>query len=253
MSDEAEKLWKKYLRNRSVRAHKALMVFYIPVIAHQVRQYVAQKNLGAGFDSEDLASDGAFGLSAAIKRFDPSRGVKFETYASLAIRGAIMDGIRKRDAVPRCARRRATAMNTARRKFFEKHGYNPGDDELLEWMSVPRNLRDNHLLSQKWAKTQNLEQFTSDSDTDGEQIVMPDDNAENPSASSREGEIREYVLSLLASPELKNIANLYYYEKMTMKEIGDRIGLCETRVSQLHTRIVAIWQSRIRDESLLKP
>ena len=249
MSDAAEKLWTEYFRRRARAAHKALMEHYIYIVRFHASRYIVSRRLQE-CDEDELVNDGMFGLAAAIRRFDPEQGVKFETYVTMAVKGAILDGVRRHDRIPRQARRRSTAMDASRRKFFEQYGRKPGDDELLAWMKVPRKLRDNHLCSDKFAKTTNLEQYVN---RDGEHHDTNDEDAVDPTFLARSNEVKDYVLSLLVSDQLREIANLYYYGKMTMKEIGQKIGLCETRVSQLHGRIVAIWKARIEDESRLNP
>lgn len=192
-------------------------------------------------DVEDLASEGVFGLMDAIRSFDLNRGVKFETFCALRVRGAILDGLRTADWVPRLVRTRSNRVEKARRRLEMQHGHKPTRDELMQELDVSKDefekiLKDASAiqmssLSHKW--------FETDTNRDVCEIdVIEDPKQMNPLKFAQRRDLKEVITKSLSRQE-SLILTLYYYEEMTMKEIGATLDLSESRVSQMHSSILA--------------
>lgn len=248
MSEPVEKLWSQYRRTKSLAIRKLLMAHYESVVRFHAARYIRSRPTALDIEEDELVSDGMFGLALAIERFDPKRGVKFETFASKGVMGAIVDGLRRRDKTPRLARKRGTALDTARRKFFEKHGYRPTDEEAMAEVGARKGLHESYRMSERRTKEANIEQLVNE---DGDVMDFKDAEANCPLTDARRDEIKERVMASMVSDRHREIVRMYYYECLNMADIGERIGLCETRVSQLLKQIRAILCATIREESAL--
>ncbi len=202
-----------------------------------------------GVELDDLISAGVFGLMDAIDAFDLERGVKFETYCVPRIRGAMLDELRTMDWVPRLVRSKASKMEEARKTLEAALGRPPRPDEMAEqtrrlaWTSFTSMRRRRHgrqsqvSLNKKWYET--------DSYKDVREIdILEDKKAEDPTHRLQNRDLMRLVTRGLNRNE-RLIIILYYYEDMTMKEIGATLDLSESRVSQMHSSIVARLQSQL--------
>jgi RNA polymerase sigma factor for flagellar operon FliA len=234
--------WTRWVNRRNSAARDHLIVRYSPLV-----KFVAGR-VGAGLpssvDSGDLISSGVFGLIDAIERFDPNFGVKFETFAVPRIRGAIYDGLRQLDWVPRSVRSRARSVEKAFSELEHKLGRGPTDEELSEHLQItPEDLT-------KWLSA--IARTTigplDRAIAAGAEPSAPDDAVSgSPSAVV---EVRE--LSLIMREEIKKlpereklVLSLYYDEGLTLSEIGEVLGVTESRVSQIHTKSVLHLRSRM--------
>jgi RNA polymerase sigma factor for flagellar operon FliA len=234
--------WTRWVNRRNSAARDHLIVRYSPLV-----KFVAGR-VGAGLpssvDSGDLISSGVFGLIDAIERFDTNFGVKFETFAVPRIRGAIYDGLRQLDWVPRSVRSRARSVEKAFSELEHKLGRGPTDEELSEHLRItPEDLT-------KWLSA--IARTTigplDRAIAAGAEPSAPDDAVSgSPSAVV---EVRE--LSLIMREEIKKlpereklVLSLYYDEGLTLSEIGEVLGVTESRVSQIHTKSVLHLRSRM--------
>jgi RNA polymerase sigma factor for flagellar operon FliA len=234
--------WTRWVNRRNSAARDHLIVRYSPLV-----KFVAGR-VGAGLpssvDSGDLISSGVFGLIDAIERFDPNFGVKFETFAVPRIRGAIYDGLRQLDWVPRSVRSRARSVEKAFSELEHKLGRGPTDEELSDHLRItPEDLT-------KWLSA--IARTTigplDRAIAAGAEPSAPDDAVSgSPSAVV---EVRE--LSLIMRDEIKKlpereklVLSLYYDEGLTLSEIGEVLGVTESRVSQIHTKSVLHLRSRM--------
>ena len=231
-------LWKAFAVSRSDEIRNTLMEIYLPLVKATAERLYAR--LPDEVDVDDLISSGTFGLIDAINAFDLSRGVKFETYCSQRIRGAILDELRSMDWVPRLVRSRAHKLEAARLQLEMALGRKPTERELAKKMRLPmgefRKLqRDAQAvglisLSRKW--------FETDSNRDVCEIdVLEDKRVTDPFDHFQRKDIKEWVTRGLSRAE-RLIIVLYYFENMTMKEIGVTLALSESRVSQMHSAIL---------------
>jgi RNA polymerase sigma factor for flagellar operon FliA len=230
--------WLEYVDSRSEETRNRLMEHYLPLVKHTAERLATK--LPDEVDTDDLISAGVFGLIDAIKAFDLNRGVKFETYCTQRIRGAILDELRSMDWVPRLVRSRAHKLQRARSSLETELGREPTDKELAKRMRLTKaeftKLRSDARavgmvsLSRKW--------FETDNSRDVREIdVLEDKRSENPREYSEAKDIREWVTRGLSRAE-RLIIILYYFEEMTMKEIGETLALSESRVSQMHSAIL---------------
>jgi len=231
-------VWKKYKRSRSPVLRNELMETFLPIVRYNAERIAAK--LPDEIENDDLVSAGIFGLMDAIDAYDLDRGVKFETYCAPRIRGAILDELRSMDWVPRLVRSRANKLERVSRKLESMLGHTPGETEIAEHLSMPKNdfkklIRDAHAvtqisLSRKYSET--------DSNKDVCEIdVIEDKRGRDPVREIQKRDVKELITRGLTRAE-RLILILYYYEEMTMKEIGITLDLSESRVSQMHSSIL---------------
>lgn len=226
------------LRNR-------LVEIYLPLVKYNGERIWAR--LPEGVELDDLISAGIFGLMDAIDAFDLSRGVKFETYCVPRIRGAMLDELRTMDWVPRLVRSKASKLNEAIKQLETRMGRTPTEGELaaqleisvaeLEKMMIDANAVNLISLNKKWYET--------DSYKDVREIdILEDKKGEDPTRRIQKNDLMRLVTKGLNRNE-RLIIILYYYEELTMKEIGATLDLSESRVSQMHSSIVQRLQGQL--------
>ena len=237
--------WRAYrAAPESVTLRNQLIERYLPLVRYNAER-VWQK-LPEGVDINDLMSAGVFGLMDAIDAFDLDRGVKFETYCVPRIRGAMLDELRTMDWVPRLVRSKATKLEAARKATEAELGRPPADIELAEKMNLP--LDEFHKLKSEASAvglvSLNKKWYETDSYKDVREIdVLEDSKGEDPTQGIQKRDLMKLVTKGLNRNE-RLIIILYYYEELTMKEIGGTLGLSESRVSQMHSSIV----TRLKDQ-----
>lgn len=242
-------VWLKYQRTRDEGIRNFLMEKYLPLVRYNAERIYAR--LPDEVDLQDLISAGLFGLMDAIDAFDLERGVKFETYCAPRIRGAVLDELRSMDWVPRLVRHRSSKVEGARQKFEMEHGRAPTQDELaaklqLEGEELDKFTRDSRAVG-TFSLTRNC--FTSDGSKDVREIdVIKDDSQNNPFAEIQRKDVKDLITKGLSRAE-RLIVVLYYYEEMTMKEIGATLDLSESRVSQMHSSILARLKAQMQHRS----
>ncbi|MFQ5556822.1 MAG: RNA polymerase sigma factor WhiG [Acidimicrobiales bacterium] len=251
MSDdptELEVLWADYKQTRGRALRDKLILQYSPLV-----KYVAGR-VGVGLpqnvEQADLVSYGVFGLIDAIEKFDPERGYKFETYAIARIKGAILDELRSIDWVPRSVRAKARTLERAYAKLEALHHRPPTDREVAEELGVTeRQLQ--HTLSQiSFVGVVALDEMLAAGDR-GESVTLGEtvpDHGDGPVGLYEVEEMRQILASSInRMPEREKIVlTLYYYEGLTLAEIGRVLGVTESRVCQIHTKAVLQLRSRIR-------
>jgi len=242
--EELDVLWKKFCASKDEAIRNRLIENFLPIV-----KYTAERlhtKLPDEVDVDDLISAGIFGLVDAVNAFDPGRGVKFATYCSPRIRGAILDELRSMDWVPRLVRSRAHKLKNSLQRLEAQLGRKPEEKELAKDMKLPMNefrklQRDAHAvglvsLSRKW--------FETDSNKDVCEIdVLQDKRSDDPLRAVQRKDIKDLVTRGLSRAE-RLIILLYYFEEMTMREIGETLDLSESRVSQMHSAIL----SRLRHQ-----
>jgi len=238
-------VWTAYRETGNVEYRNRLVERYLPLVKYNAERIWAR--LPDGVELDDLISAGTFGLMDAIDAFDLGRGVKFETYCVPRIRGAMLDELRTMDWVPRLVRSKHSKMEEARKALEAQHGRPPTDVELAERLGVPieeyekmamdANAVGLISLNKKWYET--------DSYKDVREIdILEDKKGEDPTRRLQRKDLMRMVTKGLNRNE-RLIIILYYYEDMTMKEIGATLDLSESRVSQMHSSIVARLQAQL--------
>jgi RNA polymerase sigma factor for flagellar operon FliA len=245
-AEDVTQIWESFkadptsqpLRNR-------LVEMYLPLVKYNGERIWSR--LPEGVELDDLISAGVFGLMDAIDAFDLSRGVKFETYCVPRIRGAMLDELRTMDWVPRLVRSKASKLNEAMKTLEARLGRQPTEIELatqltitvpeLEKMMLDANAVGLISLNKKWYET--------DSYKDVREIdILEDKKGEDPTRRIQKTDLMRLVTKGLNRNE-RLIIILYYYEELTMKEIGATLDLSESRVSQMHSSIVQRLQNQL--------
>jgi RNA polymerase sigma factor for flagellar operon FliA len=236
MDSEIAALWAEYGKSRSERVRNQLMEHYLPLVKRLAQRVHA--NLPREVELDDLISAGTFGLMYAVEAFDPGREVKFETYCASRVRGAILDHLRSCDWVPRLPRMRSQRLEEARRQLQAELGRNPSREELATRLNV--SLGEFQKICRDAALTRIVPMGAQragnhDDAPDGDQL---EDCRQSERARMLEREdLRALVTRGLSRAE-QLILVLYYFEQMTMKEIGLTLDLSESRVSQMHSAIL---------------
>jgi RNA polymerase sigma factor for flagellar operon FliA len=250
---ELKDLWRRYKRDGDQAARERLVVAYAPLV-----KYVAGRmasGLPAHVDEADLVSYGLVGLISAIERFEPEREIKFETYAITRIKGAIIDELRSLDWVPRSVRARARAIERANAKLEHQLQRTPTDEEMAAELQITVDEFQESLLQISNSTIAALDELWSVSDSSGDQVslldTLEDRNAPDPAMVMDQTDLKDRVADAIARlPEReKLVIALYYYENLTLREIGEVLGVTESRVSQLHTKAVLRLRSRLTEEA----
>ena len=245
ISAKLDSVWAEYKKNPTVELRNQLMEAYMPIV-----KYNGEK-IRARFPNEveldDLISSGYFGLMDAIESYDLNRGVKFETYCIQRIQGAMLDEIRNLDWVPRLIRSRASKLNDVMHKLEVRLGREPSDEEIAEVMQI--SVQEVEKLK-KETQTVGLvslsNKCTGDDEKDmNEGDILEDRHSEDPFDSLQRKDLIKLITKGLSQNE-RLILILYYYEEMTMKEIGATLDLSESRVSQMHTQMMKRLQKQLQ-------
>ncbi|MBU2701985.1 RNA polymerase sigma factor for flagellar operon FliA [Sporomusaceae bacterium BoRhaA] len=223
-------LWNKYQECKTVELRDKLIIHYLQMVK------IVASRLAIGLphyvDKDDLMSNGFFGLIDAIERYDIQRGVKFETYAAVRIRGAILDALRAQDWIPMTVRQKARHYEQVLAKLENKLGHSATDQEIIAELGLSMD-QYNHLLAQLHATTTvPLEDFIK--------TETPSNKLFNPAQAVEEADIKTSLAkSIDRLPEKERlVVSLYYYEELTLKEISMIMSLSEARISQLHTKAI---------------
>lgn len=244
--EDIAQVWEAFKADQENQDYRNRLVEqYLPLVKYNGERIWAR--LPEGVELDDLISAGVFGLMDAIDAFDMTRGVKFETYCVPRIRGAMLDELRTMDWVPRLVRSKASKLNEAMKTLEAKLGRTPTEIELsqrleisvgeLEKMVVEANAVGLISLDKKWYET--------DSYKDVREIdILEDKKGEDPTRRIQKSDLMRLVTKGLNRNE-RLIIILYYYEELTMKEIGATLDLSESRVSQMHSSIVQRLQSQL--------
>lgn len=232
---QREKLWINYQNNPTSELREQLILEYAPlvkIVAGRLSMY-----LGSNLEYEDLVSYGIFGLIDAIDKFDRSKEVKFETYASLRIRGSILDQIRKMDWIPRTVRQKQKKIDEAIREIEHQKGKNATDEEIAEFLGVSDTELNTWQSQLKVTNVISLNEFIEQG-TEPEMDATSNSQFERPDHVVEKEELKQVLTESLEqlTEKEKKVILLYYYEDLTLKEISAVLDVSESRVSQLHTK-----------------
>ena len=242
--DIYDSIWDDYEKTKSSEIKERLILHYAPLV-----KYVAGRlsiHFGDHIEFDELVSYGIFGLIDAIEKFRQEKGVKFETYASLRIRGAIIDGIRKLDWIPRTLREKNKQLEQAFNELSVTLGRDPTDEELAVKLGVSaeetRRLIKKTSLMSIISLDEYLEQ-NQESSYQGAQYS----HAESPEMQHEKNEVRTILKDAIKNltEKEKLVVTLYYFEELTLKEISGVMGVSESRISQIHTKALSRLQNRL--------
>ncbi len=230
------------LKERIVLEHTALIRYIVNRIAVRLPSHI---------DLDDLHNTGVIGLMDAIDKYDPNKNCKFKTYAEFRIKGAILDQLRSLDWVPRSIRQKSRRLEQAYSQVEQRLGRCATEKEIADSLGI--QLDEFHFLVNqvRGISMVNLDEMRSGSDSDLPMYgdIFEDVKAENPFSSLKTRELRQAVADCIGSlPEKERLViSLYYYEDLNMKEIGNVLGITESRVCQIHTKAVARLRSKLRN------
>ena len=247
-------LWQRYKGEGDQRARERLVLAYAPLV-HYIAGGMASRMPGY-VDEGDLVSSGLYGLISAIERFDPGRGVKFQTFARTRIRGAIADDMRSLDWVPRSVRSTARELRNAGAELERRLHRAPTDAELAAALDVSVDELHASLVDISSSAVLAFDDVcTASSGGDRKSLLdtTQDASAADPVGALATGELRDQLADAIARlPERERlVVGLYYYENLTLAEIGEVLGVTEPRASQLRTRAILRLQSALEDEHQL--
>ena len=244
--EHVQELWESFKTTASDRAREGLILHYSPLV-----KFVAGR-VGVGLpksvEQSDLISYGIFGLIDAIDKFDLERGFKFETYAINRVKGAILDELRALDWVPRSVRARSREIERSLRELEHKLQRAPSEEELANSMDMPLSqLQDALGEISKLGLVALDELLGRDSDSSSVGDVLPDPRGLSPEAAFQVEETKRVVAdSINRLPDRERlVVTLYYYEGLTLNEIGEVLGVTESRVCQIHTKAVMSLRNRM--------
>ena len=249
---ELRDLWRRYKDDGSEPAREKLVVAYSPLV-----KYVAGRmssGLPAHVEESDLISYGLIGLINAIERFDIEREIKFETYAITRIKGAIIDELRALDWVPRSVRARAREIERAHAKLEHRLHRTPTDEEMARELRMDVDEFQEALLKISNSAVVALDELWAVSDASGDKVslldTLEDPDAPDPQQLLDKSELKDRLAEAISAlPEReKLVIALYYYENLTLREIGEVLGVTESRISQLHTKAVLRLKSRLQSD-----
>jgi RNA polymerase sigma factor for flagellar operon FliA len=251
---ELKDLWTRYKDERDEKAREQLVLAYAPLV-----KYVAGRmssGLPSHVEEADLISYGLLGLIAAIERFEPDREIKFETFAITRIKGSIIDELRSLDWVPRSVRAKAREIEKVNARLEHQLQRAPADQEMASALGVTVDEFQESLVRITGSSVVALDELWTVSDASGDQVslldTIEDPRAVDPAAEVDTTEMKDRLGGAIAAlPEReKLVVALYYYENLTLREIGDVLGVTESRVSQLHTKAVLRLKSRLQGDAL---
>lgn len=234
-----EELWRSYKATGDERLREQLILHYSPLV-----KYVAGRvsvGLPPNVEQADFVSSGVFGLIDAIEKFDVDREIKFETYAITRIRGAMIDELRALDWIPRSVRQKARNVERAYATLEARLRRTPSESEVAEEMGIGVDELHAVFSQLSLANVVALEELLQVGDT------LEDTAADNPVVVAEDRELRRFLARAINTlPEReKTVVTLYYYEGLTLAEIGNVLGVTESRVSQIHTKSVLQLRAKL--------
>lgn len=243
-------LWERYVADRAPQLRDRLILHYAPLV-----KYVAGRvgsGLPAHVEQADLVSYGTFGLIDAITRFEPTREVKFESYAMARIRGAIIDELRSTDWIPRSVRMKARQFERAVAELESRLQRTPTDEEIADEMDMEVEEVRKFLGQLSLVNVVALDELLVDEDGGGSPRLvdtLQDSTAPDPQAMAEHGEARQLLARAVEQlPDReKVVVSLYYFEGLTLAEIGRVLGVTESRICQMHTKAVLHLRTKLAD------
>lgn len=243
-----EQLWKSYRKTKDPSIRNRLVKQYLPLV-----KYVAGKlavGMPQNVEFDDLVSYGVIGLFDAIDKFDPDKHVKFKTYAVTRVRGAVFDQLRQLDWVPRSVRQRTRAIEEAVRRIESQNGRSASDKEIAAELGITSGEFDKLLVKISGTTVLSLNDVWYAGDENdrmsiGDSIESP--HSRNPDSIVEKQEIKRVIVEAINElpDKEKKVLVLYYYEDLTLREIGAVLGVTESRISQLHTKAIMRLRSRL--------
>jgi len=248
---DIEQVWNHFFQHHDTPSRNTLLEYYLPQVKYTAARL--HSRFPKSVDLDDLYSVGILGLVDAINKFDSARNVKFETYCVRRIKGAIFDDIRKNDRVPRLVRTRAKQLQKVTHRLESIFGRSPSDEELADELKM--SMEDFYRFQRDANASSLISLNTNFSNSDGDEEfgeldIISNHKSQDPFHEILKKDLKESVTKGFSRQE-KLIIILYHFEEMTMHEIGDTLGISESRVCQLHSSIIARLRSHLKARSCL--
>lgn len=240
-------LWETYEETKSEKIRERLLLNYLPLV-RQIAGGIIGK-LPSSVSVDEMIDAGVIGLLESIDRFDKKAEVKFETYAFTRVRGAMMDELRKMDWAPRSLRDKSKRVEEAKKRLVEKNGIQPSNSELAEELDIP--LQKYYQLSKEISAINPIsldrEMTSGEGETTNMYDIIPDKDVISPVEDMEDKELKAQMVSEIEKLPKKEklVVALYYYEELTLREIGEILNLSESRVSQIHSKVVKDLKNRL--------
>jgi RNA polymerase sigma factor for flagellar operon FliA len=241
--------WKKYQATRDSGIREQMLIRYLPLVKQIAGRLLI--SLPKSVSLDELVSSGIMGLISAVDNYDPSMGFKFETYAASRVKGSIYDGLREMDWVPRSIRQKARQLERAMESLYKELGRIPEDQEMADKLEL--SVENYHVMLNEVSVTSllSLDEVFVNSKGDSAALsdFIEDKEMEDIHKAMENDELKKVTIQTLKElPEQeKLVMALYYYEEMTLKEIGMVMDISESRVSQIHTKAIIHLRSRIKE------
>jgi RNA polymerase sigma factor for flagellar operon FliA len=245
--EELDRLWRFFKETEDPEVRHQLIEAYLPLVRYTAERLKGK--LPQIVDLREMISAGTVGLINAVDKFDPDRGIQFQTYCTMRIRGAILDDLRATDRVPRLIRSKAHRLERAKLALAFELGREPTDEETAERMGLTTEEYE-ELLKEIDVHTQmNIEAVHSD-DTDDHEVsrveLLEDRSRPHPLESLALREVREIATRGLSAKE-KRVLTMYYFDNLTMKEIGAIMNISESRVCQIHAQVIRFLRGKFAE------
>lgn len=236
----SDTLWESFSETRNDKIREKLLFQYLPLVKHIAGGIIGK--LPASVSIDELIDAGVIGLLESIDRYDTKASVKFETYAFTRVRGAMMDELRKMDWAPRSLREKTKRLDEAHRVLAAKLGRQPSQEEIAEHLEI--TLEKFHQLTKEVIAVNPIsfdqEIFSGSGESTNLYDVVEERDAITPMKSLEDKELKSMVVEEIENlpKNEKLVIALYYYEELTLREIGEILNLSESRVSQIHSKVV---------------
>lgn len=242
-----DRLWQNYIKTHDAQYRDQLIIEYaqlVKIVAGRLSMY-----LGYNVEYDDLVGYGIFGLIDAIDKFDYGKNVKFETYASLRIRGAILDQIRKMDWIPRSLRQKQRRIDQAMSKIEAETGKTATDEQIAQELGISLDELNNWQGQAKMSNMVSLDEFTEEGTETTKMEAVGNARFDRPEDVVEKEELKKMIVEALdnLTEKEREVVVLYYYEDMTLKEISLVLEVSESRVSQLHTKALNKMKLKLGD------
>lgn len=231
-------LWEKWKEHGEVEAKKQLIENYLPIV-----DYVSGRlavGLPKNVSKDDLASNGVMGLIDAIEKFDYERGLQFETYASWRVRGAILDGLRQGDWVPRSVREKAKRIEDAYQHLEQRYLRSVSDEEMSNYLDISEKEFNTMLQEVAVMSICSLEDPIREEESETRLSLLVDEKAKNPDHKVNEFYLKEALVQGIdkLTEKERTVVSLLYYEDLSLSEIAEVMSLSPSRISQLHSKAI---------------
>lgn len=248
---EEQKLWLRWAKDKDPQVGDILVKKYTSLVSYHVQRIAA--GLPKNVSRDDLTSLGMMGLFDALNKFDINRDLKFDTYASFRVRGAIIDGLRKEDWLPRSAREKAKKLDAQIEQLEQRYMRHVTPEEVAQHAQL--SVDDVYQTVQEHFFSNVLsinEQFDDQEEADGKSFVIRDDNTKTPEQQVVKSELIEDLMANIQKLNEKEqlVLSLFYSEELTLTEIGEMLGLSTSRISQIHSKALFKLRKLLMSEML---